>query len=39
MLKILKFWFPCFMFGECIQSDAVVVHSLIQVKNMQFAKW
>ena len=27
------------MFRGCIRSDVVVVHSLIQIKNMQFPEW
>ena len=27
------------MFRECIQSDVVVAHSLIQIKNLQFPEW
>ena len=27
------------MFRGCIQSDVVVVHSIIQTKNMQLPEW
>ena len=41
MLKILKFLCGSrfLMFRECIRIDVVVVHSLIQIKNMQFPQW
>ena len=41
MLKILKFLygFGFLMFRGRIKSDVVVVHSVIQIKNVQFPEW
>ena len=41
MLKILKFLYGSrfLMFKRFIRSDVAIVHSLIQIKNMQFPEW
>ena len=41
LLKILKFLYGShsLLFRGCIRFDVVVVHGLLEMKNMQFSEW